>query len=126
MIAAPPLAVSGFVVERVNGTRKNVPPGGSAPLCRAIFVSAIEVRLRARLGRSSSTRAVLVATYPGHVVRRHRLRLHPRRGITRVLLHGADERLPSGGFTAGAYRFTVSAAGRRAGAKLTLTGATTC
>jgi hypothetical protein len=126
VVAVPPLAVSGFVVERVNGTRETVRPGGSAAQCRAIFVTAIEVRLRARLPRSSSTRATLVATYPGHVIRRHALRLRTRRGTTRVVLRAADERLPGRDFAAGTYRFALRAAGHRASAKLTLTGAMTC
>lgn len=126
MVAAPPLAVTGFVVERVNGTRETVRPGGSTPQCRAIFATAIEVRLRARLPRGSSTKATLVATYPGHVVRRHGLRLRTRRGITTILLRAADERLPHRDFSAGAYRFTLRAAGHRASARLHITGATTC
>jgi hypothetical protein len=121
MVAAPLpfVSVSGFVLERVNGTRERVAAGASAPLCRAIFVSAIHVRIRARL---APTRATLTATYPGHVVRRHRIRLRAR---TTVALRAFDERLP-GGFTAGTYRFVVRAGRHRATARLRLTAAATC
>ena len=119
MVTNPPPQVTKLVVERVNGTRQAVAPGATLPLCNAIFPTAIEVRVRAR-----AERITLVAHYPGGTERRHRATV--RRGRARVKLWASDERLPHGAFTAGRYRFTVRAAGRRTTAPLTFTGGGNC
>ena len=104
--AALSVHVDGWTVQRVNGDTKAVRSGAVVPICQAINLTALTVRLRASVAGPSVRVRLRV---PGHSSRARSVRLRRR---TRVNYTPRDLHLRHESFPEGTYRFAVRRRGR--------------
>ncbi|UTI65703.1 hypothetical protein NBH00_05690 [Paraconexibacter antarcticus] len=122
----PPARVSAFDLLKVNQTVLRVGRGGHGPLCQAIPVTAVRVRLRwAGLRPGRVVRLTVVP--PGHAARTRAVRVRARdAGRRTVELTASALGLRDAAFAEGRYAFTLRTGGRRVDrTTLTLTPPTT-
>jgi hypothetical protein len=108
-------SITGFDLLQVNQVVVHVKPGGSHPLCQAIPITAIRVKVRwskATKGR----RATVALVEPGGTRRTRRISLAARSGARKVQFD------PRGEFREGTYRAAVG----KARATFRLTPGRTC
>ena len=109
----PPARVSAFDLLKVNQTVLRVARGGRGPLCQAIPVTAVRVRLRwtgLRPGRAVR----LTVVPPGHPARSRTVRVRAQdAGHRTVELTATALGLRADAFTEGRYAFTLRTSGRR-------------